>query len=185
MRALLALSLCLALGSCSRLPVLLIINNSGAPIEIFSVVAADDDGFDWYARGWPRGNAVASGSRTHALTADAEGFWRVRMQKGRCRLWYFVPSAWDEHVAMFGDTIVQLEPDERLYLVTEREPGRESYRVVEADGYPLRPARNSCWATEGTALKVPRSYRETEHVRHYPTATPFRTRSTPNEAAPR
>jgi hypothetical protein len=142
------------------IPAFVLVNNSGAPIVLLTLVAADADGYDLNAHGWERGLRIPHGSRTNLLGLALGETWRIQLEIGRCRLWYSVPDAHALNLSFSNDTIVQLEPDERLYAVARRDSRRESYWVVQGDGFPVAPARHRCWDADGTWIQVQRSHAE-------------------------
>jgi len=157
----------LLLSSCSRPPILVLVNNSGHAIEILFV---SRDGTTNEAAAlrspWERwfGLPVRIGSnRARALgTAQFAGIWFVQLRSRDCRLSFEIPvevgeqylnNAWprmphDEIGPV--DPTVQLEADQTLHLVplgSRHAWDVETVDTLQPAGFPLAPTERDCAAS--------------------------------------
>lgn len=152
-------------SSCSRPPVLVLVNNVGQGIDI--VFAAYTGGENQIAdlRSWwespfqlpPR---VSQGrARVFSGMAQFAGTWTVQLRTRSCLLSYEIPAeaghaylnnAWPSlpHDGIGPvDPTLQLEPDQTLHLVPigARHPWDvETVRELQPDGFPLVPTAIEC-----------------------------------------
>lgn len=150
MRVLVLLLACLTLGSCSRVPWVRILNNSGAPIEILSAIGTIE-GFEYDVRAWRDGLRVGHHRISSPLIFGRAETLRFRLSRQGCELWYVVPER--ERLSYWYDAVLELRPDAHLSIVEVAERSTEIadrlkrtqvYRRVPTEGFPVAPARDSC-----------------------------------------
>ena len=157
------------LSGCSPATSLYLINNTGHTVIVIEsagrwrdaegVVNTNDWGRIWP---WPLLIADGAGRRVdHASGAE----WILDVRVGRCRFRYEAPlrggggyrgiygsSAWQAFEFWHYDITMQLEPDERLYLVALSVPQNRRptavdvspFRVIQPEGFPVTPSSRAC-----------------------------------------
>jgi hypothetical protein len=158
--ALFAIAATTLVSSCSRPPVLVLLNNVGQGVDI--VFAAYTGGANqvgdlrfWWESILQRAPRVSQGrARVFTRLAQFAGSWTVQLQTGNCRLSFEIPAesghaylsnAWprlphDEIGPV--DPTVQLEPDQSLYLIplgARRAWDVETVRHLQPEGFPIAP----------------------------------------------
>jgi hypothetical protein len=131
----LALMATSVLGSCSRLPMLFLLNNTGRNIGI---VHASNDG-DRTTNELQRENlfypVVIRTGRGREVTFFQFQPIDVLIRVGRCRAWYVLPTF--EGASHNSTIVVQIESDRRLYLLDTR--GAYDSRTARVAALPPQP----------------------------------------------
>ena len=129
----------MALNGCSRAPYVHLLNNVGRTVQLLSVSAEAGR-----INGWFFGLVWIGNQSGRDVLYRAPGA-PVGMQIGigRCRLWYTIPDVGDVYNYT---TIVQLEPDRRLYLVDTgvwdaqgKYPEAVQEFPKQPEGFPVEP----------------------------------------------
>jgi hypothetical protein len=132
----------LALAACSQFPRVYLLNNNGASVELLRVQADRD--YHGRIDGWFFG-IVRIGNRSgrDILFRSSDLEVRVELKVGRCTYRYDLPPT---ATVANATAVVQLEADNKLYLVDENAwNARDSYeRPVEVwplqpEGFPVEP----------------------------------------------
>ncbi len=152
------------LSGCQPLTSLYLMNNSGhTVIVIESTGRWRNEGIVYtktWGRIWPWPFLIANGAGRRVDYESGEE-WIVDVRVGRCRLRYEAPhvsqyeyegNAWRGFGFSPYDITMQLEPDERLYLVALRVPqnGRLAavdvtpFRAIQPEGFPVTPSSRVC-----------------------------------------
>jgi hypothetical protein len=156
------------LSGCSPVQSLYLINNTGHTVIVIESAGRwrDMEGvvnINRWGRTWPWPFLVKEGAGRRVDSASGRE-WIVDVRVGRCRLRYEAPlgsnrvggpydsSAWRAYDFWRYDITMQLEPDERLYLVALRVPqnGRPAavdvspFRDIQPEGYPVAPSSRVC-----------------------------------------
>ena len=160
--ALFAMLAATLVSSCSRPPILVLVNNAGHSIAV--VFAAYTGGENQIrASLWERtfGLPVGVGqNRARELgLAQFDGSWTVRIRSRTCLLSFEMPVGSGHEYLNPGwpqlphdgigpvDPTVQLEPDQNLYLVplgARRAWDVETVRQLQPEGFPLAPTERVC-----------------------------------------
>lgn len=166
-----ALLLCAqaTLSGCQPPTSLYLINNTGHTVIVIDSAGLRRDDNDprgvsmgSWGRPWPWPFLIEDGVGRR-VDREMGGVWIVDVRVGRCRFRYEAQSvrptneryegnAWQAFDFSSYDITMQLEPDERLYLVALRVPqnGRPAavdvapFREIQPEGYPVTPSSRIC-----------------------------------------
>jgi hypothetical protein len=152
-------------SSCSRPPILVLVNNAGHAVDIVfaSYGGAENDVHNirsFWERTFRLPVRVNQGhAREFTRMAQFAGSWTIRLRSRECLLSFDIPVVSGEAYLNEGwprlphdeigpvDPTVQLEPDQSLHLVSlgaRRAWDVATVRDLQPEGFPLAPTEREC-----------------------------------------